>query len=550
MQDLNKTMFYKAKFIVSTETGEDLLWLIVKHIMAWQLDKWNKDYFLLPTDYKEWTGLKFGNNKIKSDDNPNNDSVYIDSCYYKDGANDGEYWACDIMEKPHHKPGICTREWHTEIGFKKTKDREAEFSCVLTYGDIPGYIGPAEEPPSLTTPRLVLNIINDPLIKTSLGKDELQVNAQKLSAGSWPDFAKQLEDSSRVLPYLFINSMSYDEELETLEFLVNPERIARLLCGNAIVFCPKDVGLVQEMLYFGDDFRCGRGSITVFYPSKEGHVRRRYLSPMQIEEYTSEGTETILRHALAQDVNFYDTFFRIDNCKKLIEKYYSSQRIQQIKDKHEIDTNSLFEELIQLENDRNEARRKAENAEQERRSLDAENSRLSMRIDELTAIARDYKRLSKSTQSRTEIDSYPNSVESIVDYFAKTFEDSLYFTDRARKSLKTCSLRLDDLWKTLWALATEMKTIFEEGYSDPYKEFQKKTGIECARGEGSMTRKDKVLMRQFSCDYKGKPFDIEPHITFGSQGQSIHFGYDYDDHLIVIGHCGEHLKIYSSKNHK
>ena len=28
------------------------------------------------------------------------------------------------------------------------------------------------------------------------------------------------------------------------------------------------------------------------------------------------------------------------------------------------------------------------------------------------------------------------------------------------------------------------------------------------------------------------------------------FNYDYDDHLIVIGHCGEHLKIYSSKNFK
>ena len=551
MQDLNRTMFYKAKFTISSEVEEDLLWLIVKHIYTWQTQKWNRNYSVLTTDLKLWTGLKFGNKKIFSFENPNNDVVYIASSYYRDELDDSEYWACDIMEKPCPKPGLCGREWHTEIGFEKTDDNQAVFSCVLTYGDIPGFIGPTEGEPSLTTPRLVTNIINDPSVKTEIGIDQLQIHAIRLSAGSWPSFKQQLQNPTREVPYVFINSMDSDEERDSLEFLVDPERLARLLCGNAIVYCPRDIGLVREMLYWDDEYRCGRGYLTVFYPANEGEqVRKRFLNPKQVEEYTPQGTEAMLRHALAQDVNFYDTFFRIENCQKLIEKRRVSQRVQKLKESHENDTNSLFDELIQLENEKNEAQRIAEREINERRNIEADNSRLSIRIEELTAIARQYNKLSNAVQSRKMVDSYPDTVESVVDYFTKSFADSLFFTETAIKSLKTCTLRLDDLWKTLWALAIYMKPIFEEGYSDPYKEFQQKTGIKCARGEGSMTRKDKVLMRQFSCDYKGTQFNIEPHITFPSQKQSIHFNYDYDDHLIVIGHCGEHLKIYSSKNFK
>lgn len=52
MQDLNRTMFYKAKFTISSEVEEDLLWLIVKHIYTWQTEKWNRKYSVLTTDLK------------------------------------------------------------------------------------------------------------------------------------------------------------------------------------------------------------------------------------------------------------------------------------------------------------------------------------------------------------------------------------------------------------------------------------------------------------------------------------------------------------------
>ena len=85
---------------------------------------------------------------------------------------------------------------------------------------------------------------------------------------------------------------------------------------------------------------------------------------------------------------------------------------------------------------------------------------------------------------------------------------------------------------------------------DPYKEFRSRTGIDASRGEGRMTRKDSKLMEQFKTHYDGRVIDIEPHITYGRESQSVHFGFDAETGKIIIGHCGEHLDIYSTQKRK
>jgi hypothetical protein len=65
-----------------------------------------------------------------------------------------------------------------------------------------------------------------------------------------------------------------------------------------------------------------------------------------------------------------------------------------------------------------------------------------------------------------------------------------------------------------------------------------------------MTRKDKELMKQFATVYDGEVIDTEPHITFPKLAQSIHFGYSDKEGKIVVGHCGEHLNIYSTQKRK
>jgi hypothetical protein len=118
-------MFYKAKFSLSAlKENDDLLWRLIVHIRDWQSNKWNKDTFLLDTDGRIWTKLKFGG-RIKSKDN--NNTIYIESEYFSPTEKE-RYWACRIVEKNPPKQGTCLRQWVTEIGFEQVTENIALFS--------------------------------------------------------------------------------------------------------------------------------------------------------------------------------------------------------------------------------------------------------------------------------------------------------------------------------------------------------------------------------------------------------------------------------------
>lgn len=81
MQDLNATMFYKAKFhIAAIEENLDLLWRIVLHIREWMNSKWNASWEVVPCDCGCWTKLKYGGRIFSTDEKK---SVYTpdEICY-------------------------------------------------------------------------------------------------------------------------------------------------------------------------------------------------------------------------------------------------------------------------------------------------------------------------------------------------------------------------------------------------------------------------------------------------------------------------------------
>lgn len=155
--------------------------------------------------------------------------------------------------------------------------------------------------------------------------------------------------------------------------------------------------------------------------------------------------------------------------------------------------------------------------------------------------------MKKSLESREHIDKMPSSRDDVVRYFQQVFADRLDFSASAIKSLKGCTLAPGVLWEFFYALATVMWPLLDSGNGDAYAQFRNKTGYDCARGEGAETRKDKKLMRQYQIDFNGEPIDIEPHLTFPAEGQSIHFGYSKNLRKIIIGHCGEHLDNYTTR---
>ena len=173
-----------------------------------------------------------------------------------------------------------------------------------------------------------------------------------------------------------------------------------------------------------------------------------------------------------------------------------------------------------------------------------------VQLDAFRLAAQQAGELEKALSARELFASYPDTPPAIIEYYQKTFGDRIAFSEDALRSAKKCTIPPRDLWFVLHHLSTTLCDLFLNGSKNPYDEFKQITGYKYAHGEGSATRKDNKLMRQFTTTYKGQTVDIEPHITFGDIGMSIHLRYLADEEIILVGWCGEHKEIYSTRKHK
>ncbi|MEA4955627.1 MAG: hypothetical protein VB096_08990 [Pseudoflavonifractor sp.] len=559
MLDLNATMFYKAKFTISSvDSSDDLLWETVLEIRSWMIKKWNyRDKIVLSADIKKWTALKNGG-RIFSEAGEND--VYMESEFYNPSETDKEYWACRITERRPPQAGVAPRQWVTEVGYEQEKKGKAIFSCVITYSDAAGFIGEYEETPAPSLPKLIANLIANKKLACRIGFDDVSLNPKELKAGDWPDFWKRIISKERACPYVYISPKRITSESDEVELLIPPDTLANTICGNAIVFFSKDYGFTKEMSYLGpEEYVCYGGAIRVYQPDikivgKEDSYHHRFLSASYISEVEADHVLIMLRRALAQNVHFYDSFFRVDECRKKKDESSRRQRLAEIQEQHRQALNKIqdqkLDEAVEEEQKRLEAEEREADLQLEIDGYKQDIYNLSSQVEAFRAAAGRCRELEDALASRLEVQSIPETQLDVIMYFKTTFGDKLGFTDDAMKSLKDCTIPIADLWNVLYALATIMNTLVVSDNIDPYKEFQRQTGINCSRGEGRMTRKDKILMRQFLSQYKGETIDIESHITFPRMSQSIHFGYSNAEQKIVIGHCGEHLDIYSTQKRK
>ena len=148
--------------------------------------------------------------------------------------------------------------------------------------------------------------------------------------------------------------------------------------------------------------------------------------------------------------------------------------------------------------------------------------------------------LERACSNRLNTKEYPSTHQDIINYFDASFGDCIAFSDDVEKSLKNCSIPFDELWNTLYYLATTMRDLYIFGSGDIYKEFKHQTGINIGRGEGANTHQNKKMMDQYKTEYHGIQIDIEAHVKCSRNYQRIHFGFSQEDQKVVVGWCGEH----------
>ena len=74
-------------------------------------------------------------------------------------------------------------------------------------------------------------------------------------------------------------------------------------------------------------------------------------------------------------------------------------------------------------------------------------------------------------------------------------------------------------------------------------------GIELTMTEGSQTNRDSRLERLRRVQFDGKPWDVSPHVKWGS-GFRVHFALDREARRVVVGHCGDHLDTAGTRRRR
>lgn len=561
MKDLHETLFYNIKFTVQAKQKEsDLLWDIVLLIKKWMTNKHNRKNENLTTDIHQWLALKNGGQIVG-----NRIRIISESCFVEIPLSTA-YWACKITEFPKAKPDVAPRQWTTEIGVEPLSIDKVNFSCIISYSDRAGFIGECAKIPQPSIPGIVRMVLDNPGFDCQDGIDKPTIEPRKMVPGDWFPFWERLKNNERTIPYIYISPKN--NFTDSAPLLIDPKQVALATGGNAIVYYAEDNGVTEEMNYCcPEDYKCYDGAIRIYYPGidetqPKDDQRHRYLSAKFIEKVGEDGLIQILRRAIAQDVRFYDSFFRIEDCRAKREAIIRQKRLAELKQQHIQELASKekkhSEEVETIENDAlnlaEEAERKQLEAEDRAAYFEEENKLLREEVFKLRSeneayipMVKENADLRKACNNRLSIRDYPQNAQDIVYYFITAFADKIAFSDDALYSLRDCSITPVDLWSVFFALATVMNDLYIGGTGDIYKEFRNKTGIDISRGEGTMTRKDSKLMRQYETKYHGETIDIEAHITYPKIGQSIHFGFSDKDQKLIVGWCGKHKDNYTTR---
>lgn len=557
MQDLNATMFYKAKFTVaSKDPTEDLLWKLILELRAWLTAKHNREETIVNADLRKWTRFKLGG---KLFDERNSNLFFAHSLYHEDKENSQNVsWACKIMETPTVNEGYAPRQWITEVGYQSHGGGIAEISYVVTYCDQAGFIGELQPAPEISLPRVIRRILNHPDYLCSINGITLSTKPIKLNSGDFPAFEQFIFDVNRTLPIVYISPKRIDSGSDETKLLVSPEDLAYSIAANGLVYYADSLDFSHEMRYLGDErYTCTGGSVRLYLPRADSsnpndRFRHRFIPAALIESREPSFVPEMFRRALAQDVHYYESMFRLENCQEYIDKETRQFRLAEIKKKFEVEVDEAYEEFIAESERRERIESELEQHKDEISRLKGDIYTLNMQLQTLQK---------KAQQAYTSdliraLDKYPDAPAQIVHYFETVFPDRIAFTERAYKSLDDCITRCDILWDALYHIATSLYDAFQSNPAQAYDIFTNSTGWDIARGNGHQTRANAKLMQQYIDMYDGHEIDIEAHVKRGNKDNDprsvrIYFAYDPQvDDRIIIGHCGRHLENASSRKIK
>ena len=493
--------------------------------------------------------------------NHEDSSVFIKTCVDSIGADVTAPLAWSFYYKHADSQYRGLRYWHIEVGLRKIAEDEISISCRISHALNREYIGPEIVDPSPSCPRFIKDILEHHTISAFSGDMRLHSEPYLLAIGECKKLFETVFSTARHCPVIVVNGNQQDEL-----FSVDVRNLQKSLLGKANVFiCPEDTVFGEELsFFFNGNYQIRHRSMRVFLPyaniNRNGDARRhRYFSSSELS--SSQTVETI-----NQLVASIARTFTINDSESVL---HESEILGLARQRHlsalreagkptaewvkllEADNQTLNAQLEGVKEQLKQSEQLVEIGDGEIQELKQISHGLKSQLAQLAGIHQ-----SGGATSSKGRDAFlclrsgegtPNDCLLALDFL---FPDRLRILSSAFASSEESGgfQKTKKLWELLERLATDyFDRLSTDGNGDLVaREVFGKDSFSAKESE-SVEHSSRLSQRRVFLD-RGVPREMFRHLKIGvadnaSETIRVHFDWDAEEKIIVIGHCGPHLPL-------
>lgn len=543
----SRTLFYVSKSPLSS--SENFYNSLVNAV-----GQWLKRYSTTEVIFRKWL-YRGGTIREKSI------RIEVRVKDYNETTQSASVW---VLRLEHKDSKFPQRIWRTDVAFTFINENEARVSISVHWSLRSDFLGSEPPYPDISTPNLVKIIVDSENFICKSSGIKLTTKAKLLTVGDGRNFFRLIQANDRYVPIILINLRDYKGEPFA-------DGLQNLVVGGAFVYYYNSPVVHEEIQNewgqkLAEKYQCGPDTIRIYQTrvnlkSESDFLRHRYFL---VKDYSNRSKELltlivqgILRlsaHSIREGfIHDFETLFHSEQYERLQLLKKASEGIERSEVEEEY-IKALEEENMKLEHENKQQLRQIADLEETVISHEITVSEMEKEIEmakdqfkQFALVQRHYKDIESSQNKlRESWRNFPSSLGTLFRLFTEISKDRIVSLDEAFTSADKSEFRnLEEAWGLFMAMVEELYDLLFGNFEGNIESaFLDSTGYSLTLKEGSMTKSDNKLMALRKRMYNGNEVDISPHLKLDKSGRSlrVHYYADHERKLIVIGHCGDHLK--------
>lgn len=457
------------------------------------------------------------------------------------------------------------RFWVTDIGLEYRSIDESTLEVLFSISNShfirSGFIGEPGDP-GINSPNIVKDIVRCEQWRCYAGPTVLRLDPIEINHGNVKEYAASIFSKERSVPMIFVSTS------DDAKYSVDPFVLAKKVVGNAIVAYeaePSVSAYLNAKPHF-DSYRCGHGAVRVYLPNADYSIagdwrRHRFFLHREIEEVGDHEVTRIIAESLVRRSAFtrHSGIQNIDDLQRLQVERRLQQAIQnkqgaEIIQSYQAQVDSLKHQIEEKDAELKDycdlydfAMADIDKLKMDLKALETKNYNLITLNTSLT------EELARNAQYQIQpLEEVPTNLQELLKLLETWYPGQVTVLKEAFDSADGYDVRdLKKSWKLLRSIPEQLyRVIFSIDGGDKRAEYSNRTGFDLSMTESKMTKNAKKLADQRTRLYKGKEIDINAHIGFGTRKPNmlrVHFWIDNNEKKIVVGHCGDHLDVFSTR---